>query len=79
MGLLDVVTASLALARKQAPYDHLPLMSWCDFMNYVRRECNPLAGESHCKQLIQQLQLQGEVCDGGRIALYRSVLLRSCT
>jgi hypothetical protein len=61
LGMLETVCAELSTCRKTPPYDRLPVMSWPEFMQYIRAACNPLALETHCKQLIQQLQLIGEV------------------
>ncbi|CAL1266138.1 unnamed protein product [Larinioides sclopetarius] len=38
-----------------------PVMSWKEFIDLVHSEVNPLAGEEHMKELIQQLQIMGEV------------------
>jgi len=60
MPLVDVVLEQLAVdaAAHSAP---APIVSWSSFVEYVHHNCNPLAQESHCKLLIQQLQLQGDV------------------
>ena len=34
------------------------------FADYMHTAVNPLAGEEHLKEVIQQLQLMGEVGDG---------------
>ena len=38
-----------------------PVLPWRDLTDFVRREVNPLASEEHLRELIQQLQLQGDV------------------
>lgn len=40
---------------------HFPVMSWSRFLECVRQEINPLASDEHMRELIQQLQLMGEV------------------
>ena len=40
----------------------LPVILWQDFMGHVRENLNPLAADDHMKEVIQQLQLMGEVC-----------------
>ena len=38
-----------------------PVVSWAQFVDYLHMVVNPLAGEEHLKEVIQQLQLMGEV------------------
>lgn len=38
-----------------------PVVTWTQFVNYLHLVVNPLAGEEHLKEVIQQLQLMGEV------------------
>ena len=38
-----------------------PVLSWQQFIDYVRLNVNPLAGDDHLKHLVKQLQLAGEV------------------
>ena len=38
-----------------------PVVSWSQFVKYLHLMVNPLAGEEHLKEVIQQLQLMGEV------------------
>ena len=38
-----------------------PVLPWLHFMSHVRDEVNPLAADDHLKEVIQQLQLMGEV------------------
>ena len=39
----------------------LPVISWQDFVGHARSNINPLAADDHMKEVIQQLQLMGEV------------------
>ncbi|KAJ1350942.1 Death-associated protein kinase 1 [Parelaphostrongylus tenuis] len=59
IGLLDATMPFLQSMRKQ--YANFPVVSWPTFASIVRTDVNPLTGEAHCRQLIQQLQLIGEV------------------
>uniref|UniRef100_A0A158P882 Non-specific serine/threonine protein kinase n=1 Tax=Angiostrongylus cantonensis TaxID=6313 RepID=A0A158P882_ANGCA len=59
IGLLDATMPFLQAMRKQ--YANFPVVSWPTFASIVRTDVNPLTGEAHCRQLIQQLQLIGEV------------------
>ena len=38
-----------------------PVVTWTAFIEYLHLMVNPLAGEEHLKEVIQQLQLMGEV------------------
>ncbi|GAB6027724.1 hypothetical protein CHUAL_001959 [Chamberlinius hualienensis] len=38
-----------------------PVLSWAQFVDLTHRQVNPLAGDDHMRELIQQLQLMGEV------------------
>ena len=38
-----------------------PTVTWAQFVDYLHLVVNPLAGEEHLKEVIQQLQLMGEV------------------
>jgi hypothetical protein len=38
------------------------VVPWYTFVDLVHGNVNPLAGEEHMKELMQQLQLMGEVC-----------------
>ena len=38
-----------------------PTVTWTQFVDYLHLVVNPLAGEEHLKEVIQQLQLMGEV------------------
>ena len=42
-------------------YGNFPIMSWSNFVDNIRREVNPLASDEHMQDLVQQLQLMGEV------------------
>jgi hypothetical protein len=41
---------------------NFPVVPWFTFVDLVHSNVNPLAGEEHMKELMQQLQLMGEVC-----------------
>ena len=38
-----------------------PVIPWHHFIDHVRCNVNPLAADDHMKEVIQQLQLMGEV------------------
>ncbi|KAJ9574049.1 hypothetical protein L9F63_008575, partial [Diploptera punctata] len=58
-GFLEGVVNWLpALRRNSASF---PVVPWFIFVELVHCNVNPLAGEEHMKELIQQLQLMGEV------------------
>ena len=57
--LLDACVTYLSALRKR--YHNFPVITWLHFTNLMRDEVNPLASDSHCQQLIHQLQLIGEV------------------
>ena len=59
MGLLEAAVQFLLTLRKQ--HCNFPVLTWPHFAAITREQINPLAGDSHCRQLIQQLQLIGEV------------------
>ncbi|RCN25921.1 hypothetical protein ANCCAN_28362 [Ancylostoma caninum] len=59
IGLLDATMPFLQSMRKQ--HANFPVVSWPTFASIVRTDVNPLTGDAHCRQLIQQLQLIGEV------------------
>lgn len=61
LGLLDHTQQHVASLRKKQPYASLPVITWPHFMHSIRTDVNPLASEAHCRQLMQQLQLIGEV------------------
>ncbi|CAF1223513.1 unnamed protein product [Didymodactylos carnosus] len=42
-------------------YASFPVMSWSRFVENIRTELNPLASDEHMKELVQQLQLMGEI------------------
>jgi len=56
---LELILSSLPEWRKQAA--DYPVIPWKQFMNNVRDKVNPLAADDHLKEVIQQLQLMGEV------------------
>ena len=56
---LEQVVASLPdWAASLQPF---PVVTWTQFVSYLHTVVNPLAGEEHLKEVIQQLQLMGEV------------------
>ncbi|KAK6107281.1 Ankyrin repeats (3 copies) family protein [Brugia pahangi] len=59
LGLLDTTVQYISGVRKQHAF--FPVITWPHFTTLVRNEVNSLAGDNHCRQLIQQLQLIGEV------------------
>ena len=42
-------------------FAHFPMMSWSQFIDSIRQDVNPLASDEHMRELVQQLQLMGEV------------------
>ncbi|KAG8222005.1 hypothetical protein J437_LFUL002766 [Ladona fulva] len=58
-GFLKAVVNWLPTWRKSSPT--FPVVDWFQFVDLVRLNVNPLAGEEHMKELVQQLQLMGEV------------------
>ena len=56
---LELILSSLPEWRKQSA--DYPVIPWKQFMNNVRDKVNPLAADDHLKEVIQQLQLMGEV------------------
>ena len=38
-----------------------PVIAWNTFIDHVRANINPLSADDHMKEVIQQLQLMGEV------------------
>uniref|UniRef100_A0A1I8A483 Non-specific serine/threonine protein kinase n=1 Tax=Steinernema glaseri TaxID=37863 RepID=A0A1I8A483_9BILA len=59
LSLLESCSTYLAALRKQ--HADFPVVTWPEFIDYVREEINPLASDAHTRQLIHQLQLIGEV------------------
>uniref|UniRef100_A0A0N5D537 Non-specific serine/threonine protein kinase n=1 Tax=Thelazia callipaeda TaxID=103827 RepID=A0A0N5D537_THECL len=59
LSLLDTTVHYIASLRKQ--HASFPVITWPHFTALIRNDVNPLAGDNHCRQLIQQLQLIGEV------------------
>ncbi|GBN38940.1 Death-associated protein kinase dapk-1 [Araneus ventricosus] len=58
-GFLEGVCSHLATTWRKSRCC-FPVMSWKEFIDLVHSEVNPLAGEEHMKELIQQLQIMGE-------------------
>ncbi|CAF0802139.1 unnamed protein product [Rotaria sordida] len=42
-------------------YGHFPIMPWSRFVECIRQEVNPLASDEHMRELVQQLQIMGEI------------------
>lgn len=40
---------------------NFPIVSWPHFVEAIRQEVNPLARDEHMRELVQQLQIMGEV------------------
>ncbi|KAL7073040.1 hypothetical protein ACQ4LE_008336 [Meloidogyne hapla] len=57
--LLD--PALIFLEQLREKYSQFPCVTWNYFTYLIPSEVNPLASDGHCRQLIQQLQLIGEV------------------
>uniref|UniRef100_A0A914M180 Non-specific serine/threonine protein kinase n=2 Tax=Meloidogyne incognita group TaxID=654580 RepID=A0A914M180_MELIC len=57
--LLDPALFFLEQLREK--YSQFPCVTWNYFTYLIPSEVNPLASDGHCRQLIQQLQLIGEV------------------
>ncbi|XP_069694753.1 death-associated protein kinase 1-like isoform X2 [Periplaneta americana] len=58
-GFLEGVVNWLPVVRRNST--SFPVVPWFTFVDLVHCNVNPLAGEEHMKELIQQLQLMGEV------------------
>ena len=58
MFLEQVVSSLPDWAASLQPF---PVVTWTQFVEYLHMVVNPLAGEEHLKEVIQQLQLMGEV------------------
>ncbi|XP_043214460.1 death-associated protein kinase dapk-1-like isoform X4 [Amphibalanus amphitrite] len=58
-GFLEAVVAQLGGWRRLQP--HFPILTWPDLVEMVRAQVNPLVGEEHVQEVVQQLQLMGEV------------------
>lgn len=74
LAILDTVVSHLNLVRKK--HSNFPVISWPDFMQLIRNEINPLTGDAQCRQIVQQLQLIGELvylrndlCDADYVVL----------
>ncbi|XP_071450473.1 death-associated protein kinase 1-like isoform X2 [Hetaerina americana] len=58
-GFLEAVVNWLPNWRKTSPT--FPVVDWFQFVDLLHANVNPLAGDEHMKELVQQLQLMGEV------------------
>lgn len=58
-GFLEAVVATLPAWRKSLA--SFPVLPWPNFIEFVRSKINNLTSEEHMKELVQQLQLMGEV------------------
>ncbi|XP_042240946.1 death-associated protein kinase 1-like isoform X4 [Homarus americanus] len=58
-GFLGAVVSTLAEWR--ASLGEFPVVSWPQFVDVTHQRVNPLAGEEHLREVVQQLQLMGEV------------------
>ena len=58
-GFLDSVLTFLNLYRKVSP--NFPVLSYDQFKNMIRSQINPLSSDDHFKELVQQLEIMGEI------------------
>ncbi|XP_071518371.1 death-associated protein kinase 1-like [Panulirus ornatus] len=58
-GFLGAVVSTMAEWR--ASLGEFPVVSWPQFVDVTHQRVNPLAGEEHLREVVQQLQLMGEV------------------
>lgn len=58
-GFLDSVLTFLNLFRKVSP--NFPVLSYDQFKDMIRSQINPLSSEDHFKELVQQLDIMGEI------------------
>ncbi|XP_068081595.1 death-associated protein kinase 1 [Anabrus simplex] len=58
-GFLEGVVNYLNTVRRSS--QNFPILPWPSFVDLLHCNVNPLAGEEHMKELLQQLQLMGEV------------------
>ena len=49
------------LAEWRVSVQDFPAVSWSQFVDVAHQQVNPLAGEEHLREVVQQLQLMGEV------------------
>ena len=56
---LETVVSYLPDWRKSL--NSFPAVAWHHFIDHIRTNINPLAADDHMKEVIQQLQLMGEV------------------
>lgn len=57
--ILDHVVTHMNMLRQK--YSKFPVITWPQFALMIRNDINPLAGDVHCRQVVQQMQLIGEV------------------
>lgn len=58
-GFLDSVLTFLNLFRKVS--SNFPILTYSQFKDMIRSQINPLSSEEHCKELVQQLEIMGEI------------------
>lgn len=58
-GFLDAVMTFINICRKAVLT--FPVLLWSQFKEMLRTQVNPLASEDHLKELVQQLQVMGEI------------------
>jgi hypothetical protein len=58
-GILDATLAALPDWRRVL--NAFPVVTWFGFMEYIRTRVNALATEDHLRELVNQLQVMGEV------------------
>lgn len=59
MGLLDQVVRELPSWKKKLKC--YPVVTWSNFVKYIRRKINPLILEEHAIDLVNEMQIIGEV------------------
>lgn len=58
-GFLDSVLTFLNLFRKVST--NFPVLTYNQFKDMIRSQINPLSSDEHCKELVQQLEIMGEI------------------
>ncbi|CAH1798047.1 unnamed protein product [Owenia fusiformis] len=58
-GFLDAAVVQLHAWCKETAF--FPVMPWHDFAEQIRSKVNPLASDDHLREIVQNLQLMGEV------------------
>ncbi|XP_045156397.2 death-associated protein kinase 1-like isoform X1 [Mercenaria mercenaria] len=58
-GFLEAMLMTLPSWRRSS--SSYPVLSWQQFIEFVRSKVNPLVGENHIKHLVEQLQIIGEI------------------